>query len=367
MARYDIEDGAGFTPNHAVVPTPVNAPVIFLAPKQRTASSGELWLAASSPDANYGGCVVWLSNDTAHYYQIGVIDGRSHQGVLTAALPAAGGLDTVHTLSVDLSQSLSILESVSQQTCDRLDSLCYVGGELVSFRDAVATGLYSYDLSYLHRGVYGTATGAAINAPFVLLSGPMLRYRFNKNAVGGQLHFKFQGFNIYGGGVQDLADCVAYSVDVTVDGGIKALLSDLPMGLPAGGAANQVLAKINAADFAVHWVDASSAQSGTLIFLSTHTVIGPYPTLIGSTRLIAGTYPAPSAEVGCGDPAYAATLELRDASNALLATIGGVPGGVAWRTAAAGFTLAATTDINLILYTNAAGQPAFIHGFTLGA
>lgn len=227
MARYDVDESNGFTPNHAVVPAPVNAPVILLAPKQRTVSSGELWLAASSPDANYGGCVVWLSNDTEHYYQIGVINGQSHQGVLTAALPAAAGLDTVNTLSVDLSQSFGILESVSPQTADRLDSLCYVGGELVAFRHADPTGLHSYDLTLLHRGVYDTTPGAAINAPFLLLSGPMLRYRFNKNTVGGQVYFKFQAFNLYGGGVQDLADCDEYAFSVASDGGVKALLSDI--------------------------------------------------------------------------------------------------------------------------------------------
>lgn len=227
MARYDVEDGAGYAPNNTVVPALINAPVIFLAPQQRTASSGELWMAASCPDTLYGGCVVWLSNDTTHYYQIGVIDGQSYQGVLTAALPAASGLDVTNTLSVDLAMSGTILESASQETADRLDSLCYVGGELVAFWNAPSTGLHSYDLSYLHRGVFGSTPGAAINAPFVLLSGPLLRYRFNKNAVGGQLYFKFQAFNIYGGGLQDLADCVAYSISVTADGGIKALLSDI--------------------------------------------------------------------------------------------------------------------------------------------
>lgn len=334
MARYDVEDAAGFAPNHAIVPAPVNAPVIFLAPKQRTASSGELWLAAASSDANYGGCVVWLSNDTEHYYQIGVIEGRSHQGVLTAALPAAGGLDTVHTLSVDLSQSLNILEAVSLETADRLDSLCYVGGELVAFRNAVPTGLYSYDLSYLHRGVYGTATGAAINAPFLLLSGPMLRYRFNKNAVGGQLHFKFQAFNIYGAGVQHLADCVAYSFDVADDGGVKALMSDIePL--------NRLIFN----------------------FILNAQGVGTTPTTVGAMTLAAGTYPAPAAEVGCGNPLKIATLELRTPTGTVLATIGGMAGGVQWRTGDHGFTLAAQTQIDLVLYTNAALEPAFIHGF----
>jgi hypothetical protein len=164
VARYDVEEGNGFAPNHAVVPAPVNTPVMFVAPQQRTTASGELWIAVSCQDTHYGGCRVWLSNDTTHYYQIGVIDGRSHQGVLTAALPAADGIDTAHTLAVDLSMSGSLLESVSLETADRWDGLCYVGGELLAFRDAEPTDIDRYDLSYLHRGLYGTNAGAVLNA-----------------------------------------------------------------------------------------------------------------------------------------------------------------------------------------------------------
>ena len=97
---------------------------------------------------------------------------------------------------------------------------------------AEPTDIDRYDLSYLHRGLYGTNAGAVLNAPFVVLTGPLLRYRFNKHAVGGTLYFKFQGVNIYGGGLQDLVDCEGYAFSVDSDGGVKALLSDIPVYAP---------------------------------------------------------------------------------------------------------------------------------------
>lgn len=333
MARYDVETGVGYAPNHAVVPAPVNAPVIFLAPKQRTASSGELWIAASSPDANYGGCVVWLSNDTEHYYQIGVIDGRSHQGVLTAALPSAVGWDTVNTLSVDLAISLGILESVSQETADRLDSLCYVGGELIAFRHADPTGLHSYDLIQLHRGVYDTDAGAALNAPFLLLSGPMLRYRFNKLAVGGTLYFKFQGFNIYGGGVQDLADCVEYAFSVDSDGGVKALQSDLT---PIVNSAHSIKS------------------------ICDYIVDGDFPFSVGSITLSAGRYTL-HAFLGTDNVSDTATVRLEDVTGAVLATVTSVSS-LQWVSSAAPFEISATVDLDVVVVGSGAETISIVKG-----
>ncbi len=93
---------------------------------------------------------------------------------------------------------------------------------------------------------------------------------------------------------------------------------------------------------------------------------GTAPTVVGSLRLIAKTYTAPSAQIGCGNPAHTATLELWDANSAtVFATIGGVSGGLAWRTAASGFTLTVDTDVELVLFTNDTAGIAFVRGFKL--
>lgn len=108
--------------------------------------------------------------------------------------------------------------------------------------------------------------------------------------------------------------------------------------------------------------------SDSVISVSSYTfnesTVGTIPTIIGSIRLAAGTYPAPSAEIGAGNPLYAATLELRKPDGTVLATIGGTAGGLAWRTALTGFTLTATTDCDLVLFCNTALEPVFIKGLT---
>ena len=263
MARYDIQDTAGDTPNSAIVPGNINAPVIFLAPSERTTASGELWIATSSTDPHHGGCVVWVSNDDADYKQLGRVEGQARQGVLLADLPAASGTDTVNALSVDMSQSGGELESVSLATVNRLDTLCYVGGEFIAFRDATLIDVDQYDLEYLKRGLYGSTAGALTGADFVAVDNALYRYRFNKSAVGEALYFKFQAFNEFGAGLQDLADCTAYAFVPGSDGGIKALKSDLTAieskVLPSGGTAGQVLEKQSGTDYDAAWVDNAAA------------------------------------------------------------------------------------------------------------
>ncbi len=107
----------------------------------------------------------------------------------------------------------------------------------------------------------------------------------------------------------------------------------------------------------------TATGSTALAYSMNESVIGTTPTVVGSMRLPAGTYTAPSADIGAGNPSYSATLELRIPEGTIL-VIGGTAGGLAWRTAATGFTLSATTDIDLVLYCNTALEPVFIKGLT---
>ena len=111
-------------------------------------------------------------------------------------------------------------------------------------------------------------------------------------------------------------------------------------------------------------VDIATLKSRSLNFIINHQMMGRVATLVGAITLPAGIYPAPSAQIGCGNPAFTATLELRAADGPVLATVGGVAGGVQWRTASAGFTLTATVGIDLVLLTDADNETAFIFGLT---
>jgi hypothetical protein len=125
---------------------------------------------------------------------------------LTAALASGSDPDTVNTLSVDLSQSLGELASVTQTVTDLFDALCLVGTEFISFRDAALTGAYAYDLTYLRRGVYGSVQGAADGARFVRCDERLFRYAYNPLEGGNTIYLKFVAFNVYGDGLQDIAE-----------------------------------------------------------------------------------------------------------------------------------------------------------------
>ena len=113
------------------------------------------------------------------------------------------------------------------------------------------------------------------------------------------------------------------------------------------------------------WVNAHGTNNITSMkFPLNYIAIGSIPTIIASIILDAGTYAAPSAEIGAGNPLYTATLELRKPDGTVVSTIGGTAGGLAWRTALAGFTLTATTNIDLVLYCSTALEPVFIKGLT---
>jgi hypothetical protein len=204
----------------------VNSPAIFVAPAAITVASGEIWIAVSGSDNTYGGCHIWASNDGSHYLKVGTLKGESTHGFLTAALPTGADTDTTNTVAIELFNGE--IESVSQKTVDTHDSRCFVGGEFLAYRDAVLTAANCYDLSYLKRGLYSSMKGAANSAAFVLLNDRIFKYRFNQNLVSETVYFKFQAFNLTGGGLQDLADLVEYSFTIDKSGGVKALLSDIP-------------------------------------------------------------------------------------------------------------------------------------------
>lgn len=329
MARYDAEEALDDGPNDAVTPALVNPPVIFLAPAARTVSSGELWIAVSCNDANYGGCVVQVSNDNAYYEPIGKIYGNATHGVLTAALPAASGLDITNTLAVDIAASRQTLQGYDQQTFDVWDSLCYVGGELVAYRDFAMTGAGTYTLSHLQRGLYGSTPGAALGAAFVFNTKNLFRYRFNKNAVGKTLYFKFQGFNVFETELQDLAVCVAYSFAVSGDGGVKALLSDLEKII-------RYLVPVNI------------------------SVLGTMPKFITSLKLPAGIYSNISATLGASTLTNTATLTLKKQDGTVLKTLAhtGVPATVN----TTGFSLAQETQIDLTVECDNINGTAYFYG-----
>lgn len=209
-ARNPSQAAMGYSPNYNATAGNVNAPVIF-EPPGPLVNALEVWLAVSGL-VNYGGCNVWVSYDGDTYKKVGSMYGNARQGVLADALPSGAAIDTVNTLNVDVSQSKAELLSGSQDDARNLRTVCYVDGELIAYEVADLTGTNAYSLSYLVRGAYGTTIGGhAAGTKFSRLDQAIYQYPFAIGDIGKTIHLKFQAFNTFGGGIQDLADIDSYT------------------------------------------------------------------------------------------------------------------------------------------------------------
>jgi len=102
--------------------------------------------------------------------------------------------------------------------------LCLAGDEFVAFRFATLTGLNQYDLfspvspatvPFLRRGLYGSTQGASDGDRFVVCDNRIYRQKISAEDIGKTMYFKFQSFNVFNDGLEDLADVTAYSLTIT--------------------------------------------------------------------------------------------------------------------------------------------------------
>src|SRR5262249_18163830 len=148
---------AGNLTNTNIDPGDINVPILFEPTDQLAAGSLEIWGAVSGVDDTiWGGCNVYASYDDVTYQKLpGNIVGAARMGFTTADLPAiarnAAGqtIDTVNTLSVDISESAAELSSGTVADAVALNTACYVGGEYIAYENAAFTGTGLYDLTYL--------------------------------------------------------------------------------------------------------------------------------------------------------------------------------------------------------------------------
>ena len=218
-SSYTVPVNAAKVVNRNVAPAAVNAPVVFEPPSQLTGGTPQIWAAVSggandAADPNWGGANVWISRDGTTFNQVGQVTAPARQGVTTAVLPSAasGNPDTADTLAVDLRESGGVLSSATQTDAANAATLSIVDNELLAYAAATLTGVNRYALTYLQRGLYGsTALGHAVGARFARLDGAVFKYTLPDEYIGTPLTLKFQSFNIWGGGLQDLSTCAAFS------------------------------------------------------------------------------------------------------------------------------------------------------------
>lgn len=214
---YSFQQGRGYSADYNSAPGNVNTPVLFVPPIELAATGLEVWCAVSgqNPDI-WGGCTVWLSEDNVTYAQVGIINGESRQGVLSANLPSGSDPDTVNTLAVNLTESEGLLASGTQADADNYNTLCYVDGELISYETATLTSPNTYNLTYLRRGAYGTAISSHLaGSQFARLDSGIFKFPINNSMIGSTIYIKFLSFNLWGSGQQNLTDVSPVTYVVT--------------------------------------------------------------------------------------------------------------------------------------------------------
>lgn len=218
--EYPKQQRSAYTTNYDIAPGPVNTPVIFEPASDLAMGPPQVWVAVSG-GVNWGGCAVHLSLDGNTYSRIGEIDQPARLGLVTAAIGAVADPDETSTLSVSLIETPgATLGSGTEADADAARTLVYVGGELMAYETAALTGLGRYDLSYLRRGLYGTAIAAhGIGDAFARLDGNLFKYELPAEYVGQTIYLKFTSFNIYDAAEEDISTVAAYDYIPTGKGG----------------------------------------------------------------------------------------------------------------------------------------------------
>ncbi|HXY56976.1 MAG TPA: phage tail protein [Methylocystis sp.] len=222
--------------NAGVQAQPVNSPLIFEPPPQLSNNTAEIWLGASggaggAADPNWGGAYVYASLDDVSYQKIATIQNPLRQGFLTAPLAAASGYDSADVLAVNLAESAGTLSTSTEAAALAGQTLCLVDGELLGLATATLSSTYNYNLTGLARGMYGTASSAhSIGAPFARLDGAVVQYALPSAFIGVTIYLKFQSFNVFGGGVEPLSNCVVYTYIPSGAGAIGPVATSLLLG-----------------------------------------------------------------------------------------------------------------------------------------
>jgi hypothetical protein len=220
-AFYANASSSGFQPNQGVPAVPINPPLIVQPPTSLTGGLDQIWIGASGINggggSQWGGANVYVSIDNVTYSQVAILTAPLRQGFLTAALPAAAGWDSVDTLAVNLAESGGTLAGTSQAAAQQGATLSVVDSEFLAYETATLVSGYAYNLTGLARGQGGSAaTAHSSGASFARVDGAVIRYTLPGNFAGLTLYFKFQSFNVFGGGAEDLSTVAVYSFLPTV-------------------------------------------------------------------------------------------------------------------------------------------------------
>ena len=205
-AQYDVHNVDRPYVDFNAPPDDVEQVLILQPPADITADGLELWIGATGGE-NWGGCTVWVSDDNINYRSIGQLNNSARMGELQANMTADA---TSCVVSCN-----DVLISGTQQDAERGNTLCWIGGECLSYTTATMLQNGNYELSGLVRGQYNTTASAhSAGDQFARLDSTLLKEAFRKEDIGKTIYLKFTSFNIFGAAEQDLSDVDPYQYTI---------------------------------------------------------------------------------------------------------------------------------------------------------
>lgn len=211
-SEYPTQPSLGYSADYNVSPGNAHAPVIFEAPLQLTGGEPQIWMATAGGDM-WGGAEVWVSTDGDSYTRVGAVNHKARFGSLTAALPNGAVFDRTNTLNVEISAG-QMTGGTEQDSRDLL-TLCYVDGEFLAYANAELKDVGRYTLGNLTRGAYGSAIDShAAGSQFARVDDTLFKYPVPRNWIGRTVWVKLVSYNVFSGGIQDLASVPAYSYTI---------------------------------------------------------------------------------------------------------------------------------------------------------
>ncbi len=210
--QYPSNTGEGGGTNWQADPGNAWTPVVFEPPPDMTNGIQEAWLGTCG-GPNWGGCDVLVSRDGSTYSKVATVTAPARLGFIYGTIGSsatasydAQGADITNTIYAQLPYSGSFT-SASSADAAKFENPCYVGGEVMSFQNALMITPTRHALTVLRRGLYGsTSVGHSAGSKFMRLDDALAKIPCDRWNVGETMYIKLVSFNKFGLSKQDPAE-----------------------------------------------------------------------------------------------------------------------------------------------------------------
>lgn len=181
-------------------PAPPVSDVLFIQPPADLTTGGnEIWMAVNAPK-NWGGAHVWVSDSDNSYRYIGMVHGQARAGTLVGSISST---DT----EMEIALRHGELVSGTLQDALRGNTVCFVGGEYISYEKAELLPNGHYKLSGLVRGQYNIeAMDHDDGVEFCRLDASLFKYKYRDEDVRKSILVKLTSLNMFGAAEEDISE-----------------------------------------------------------------------------------------------------------------------------------------------------------------